>query len=146
MWSFRMRLFQIIMISILLSATSVFAQDAKIKKSDLLKGVKEYATTLGTVESCFAWATSGIGNTTYLTPKLAASVEETLFDYDLSSDDIAYFQKTYSDVYMAKIEESLPYHDLTQGSICEQLTNEVTANVQVNSAQKLIDLIKKYKR
>jgi len=139
-----MRKSTIILLATLISSTGAWAEE--IKKSDLLAAVKTYGENLGTVDSCMAQF--GV----MPNPKLSDRVEAAMFDKDLSTDSIEYFQKSYQDAYQSKVEEGvaslrmMEALNMQSSSPCNQITAEQTIQVRVGLEKKLLDLINKYKK
>lgn len=109
-----------------------------VKKSDLLAAIKEYGQTSGTLDSCMAWA-AGIRD-----PKLPDNIEGALFDKDINTSDIDYFQRAYEGVYNKKMEEVLVLIQLTNGELCTNPSK--IAEGKVKADENLLKTIDAYKK
>jgi hypothetical protein len=112
-----------------------------LKKSDLLAAIKEYGQASGMLDACMAWAAN------VRDPRLPDNIEGALFDKDINTNDIEYFQKAYEGAYNETLEEVLTFIQLGNGKLCvETLTPGKIAEGQVNADENLLKIIDAYKK
>ena len=112
---------------------------AEVKKSDLLKSVKEFGQAYAVADFCLAWAGGIVPN-----PLLPEKVEMAMFDANISSDDIKYFQEAYSATYTEGLQQGITLSTLDGGATCKSITPEAGAAIAVKADDDLLKLISEF--
>ena len=114
---------------------------AEVKKSDLLKAVKDFGQAYGVADFCLAWAGDIIPH-----PSLPDKIEMAMFDANIAADDIRYFQDAYIAPYMGAIEQGKMLSTMDGGATCKVMTAEGSAKIAVKADNDLLGLISEFSK